>query len=212
MNVDATVANWFFVAFALVYWLTHLPFDFYMLAKKKLRRYPGSDFASLRHGFLIISTTLVFWLSLCIKPFVYFLTGHDFLSINKHPYPAVESILRLIGMTLMTIGLVIACLGRIGRGAYLSSEKPKLATTWGHAIVRHPEYFMYIVAFVGLPLAAYSWLLLYLLFGINAYIKLANMEEKVLLLVFEDEYKAYQKRVGKLFPKITSWKKKDNSS
>ncbi|MHA1686547.1 MAG: methyltransferase family protein [Candidatus Heimdallarchaeaceae archaeon] len=202
MYVGSTVANWFFVGFVLTYWLTHLPLDIYMIITRKQSRYPSADFDSLTQGFLLISTTVMFWLVLCIKPFVYFITGYDFLSIRFRTDPTAETIVRLIGMIIMFVGLVVACLGRIGRGPYMSYDKPRLATKWGHKIVRHPEYFMYIVCFVGMPLASYSWALLYLLLGINSYIKIADQEEKILLKLFGKKYEKYMQQVGKLFPKI----------
>ena len=71
----------------------------------------------------------------------------------------------LTGMTLMTYAVIVDALGRISRGANLSKENPELATKWGHAIVRHPQYAMYIVCFIGLPFVSLSPYLLVLLLG-----------------------------------------------
>ena len=102
----------------------------------------------------------------------------------------------------MSIGLIVGCLGRIGRGAYLAKEDAKLATNWGHAIVRHPSYFLYITGFIGLPFAAFSPYLFILLFGIPGYIATARNEEKVLIEKFGAEYEKYMKKVGRFHVKI----------
>lgn len=108
----------------------------------------------------------------------------------------------MIGLVLLSVGLLIECLGRIGRGAYLARNESKLATNWGHSIVRHPSYFMYITGFIGLPLASLSPYLLILLIGIPGYILTTIHEEKVLKEAFGEKFTKYKKKVGMLFPKI----------
>ncbi|MBY9000768.1 MAG: hypothetical protein KGD64_07645 [Candidatus Heimdallarchaeota archaeon] len=108
----------------------------------------------------------------------------------------------MIGSIFMFLGLVVGCLGRISRGIYLSKNGPKLATKWGHAIVRHPSYFLYITGFVGLPLVAFSPYLLILIFGVPGYLITIKHEEEGLLDYFDEEYIEYCENVGKIIPKI----------
>lgn len=194
------LTHFFLIAFFCVYFLTHIPLDIYMLIKKGKVSYPSTSFGSFLEGASVFLSTVFFWLYIIIAPILYFTKGILFLTV--YFLPVVQFILVIVGMFLMTIGSIIASLGRIGRGAYLAKDKPKLATKWGHAIVRHPEYFMYIVGFVGLPLVALSPYLLILVLGIPGYIIAAKIEERVLIDEFGEEYENYMKRVGRFFPKI----------
>ena len=90
---------------------------------------------------------------------------------------------------------------------YLTRERAKLSTNWGHAIVRHPSYFLYITGFIGIPFTALSPYLFILYLGIPGYIISARNEEESLLEVFGDEYRVYQQRVGMFFMRFK--KKKD---
>ncbi|MHA2255313.1 MAG: methyltransferase family protein, partial [Candidatus Heimdallarchaeaceae archaeon] len=75
------------------------------------------------------------------------------------------------------------------------------ATRWGYDLVRHPEYTMYIVCFIGLPLVTLSPYLLVLLLGIPGYVITTRNEEEVLLEEFGEEYKEYMIKVGRFVPR-----------
>ena len=105
-------------------------------------------------------------------------------------------------MNIIFLGSIVGCLGRISRGVYLSKDEPELATKWGHAIVRHPSYFLYITGFVGLPLVTFSPYLLILLFGIPGYLITIKYEEEGLLEFFDEKFIEYRENVGKIIPKI----------
>lgn len=102
----------------------------------------------------------------------------------------------------MYFGLIISCLGRIGRGLYLAKDREVISMKWGHRIARYPEYLFYITGFLGLPLITLNPLLLILTFGVIGYISFTNTEEEALIAHFGEEYITYMKKVGKLFPKI----------
>ena len=190
----------FLIAFFSVYFITHIPIDIYMLIKKGKASYPSTSFNSILEGVSVFFSTVLFWLYIIIAPILYL--TRDVLLLSVQIPSIIQFISVIFGMILMTIGIIIASLGRIGRGAYLTKDEPKLATKWGHAIVRHPEYFMYIVSFVGLPFVALSPYLLVLLLGIPGYIIAAIIEEKVLTKEFGEEYKNYVQKVGRFLPKI----------
>jgi protein-S-isoprenylcysteine O-methyltransferase Ste14 len=170
-----------------------------MLTKKTKVKYPSSSFKSIFESISVFFPTVFFWAYIVLAPIIYKTREVLFLTIY---FPKiVQIILVLTGMFLMTIGAIIAALGRIGRGFYLAKEEPKLATKWGHAIVRHPEYTMYILCFLGIPLVSLSPYLFVFLIGIPGYVITAKNEEKVLLEEFGDEYKEYMLRVGRFFPR-----------
>lgn len=201
MALPSLITNSFFLGYLAVFIITHIPFDIAMLAKRGKASYPRPSFKTFFETFAVIVPTLIFWLFLLINPIIFFNSGKDYasLEINSSTW---EWIIRVIGLVLLSVGLLIGCLGRIGRGAYLSRNEPKLATNWGHTIVRHPSYFMYITGFIGLPLASLSPYLLILLIGIPGYILTTIHEEKVLKEAFGEKFTKYKKKVGMLFPKI----------
>lgn len=204
MLYTGDLIHFFLIAFFCFYFLTHIPLDIYMLIRKGKASYPSTSFSSFLEGASVFIPTVIFWMYIIIAPILYLTKGILFLTVYLPSN--VQLVLIIFGIILMTIGVVIASLGRIGRGAYLTKDTPKLATNWGHAIVRHPEYFMYIVGFVGLPLVALSPYLLFLLLGIPGYIISAKIEEEALIEEFGNEYKNYIKKVGRFFLKIRKHK------
>ena len=197
----AELSNYFFLTYISIYILTHFPYDIYMLIKKDKASYPTPNFQSTLEGLLVVLPTFLFWFYLLFSPIVVLSSGRNIFVIEQ-----VSDIVRLpvilVGIIIMSIGLIIGCLGRIGRGAYLAREEAKLSTTWGHAIVRHPSYFLYITGFIGLSFAAFSPYLFVLLLGIPGYILISKHEEDVLIGKFGEEYKTYMKKVGRFFLKI----------
>jgi protein-S-isoprenylcysteine O-methyltransferase Ste14 len=170
-----------------------------MLIKKGKASYPDSSFKSHLEGIFVFFPTVFFWAYIILTPIPY-KTIEALLPTICFPF-ITQVILLSIGMILMTIGLIIGSLGRIGRGAYLAKDSPKLATRWGYDLVRHPEYTMYIVCFIGLPLVTLSPYLLVLLLGIPGYVITTRNEEEVLLEEFGEEYKEYMIKVGRFVPR-----------
>ncbi|WP_371805360.1 isoprenylcysteine carboxylmethyltransferase family protein [Candidatus Lokiarchaeum ossiferum] len=107
----------------------------------------------------------------------------------------------------MGFGVIIAALGRIGRGSYLSNRKPRLSTKYGRRIVRHPEYLMYILFFVSFPFITLNLYFLLLLPEIWAYYHFTKSEEIYLIEEFGQKYIDYSKKVGRFIPKIWLRKK-----
>jgi protein-S-isoprenylcysteine O-methyltransferase Ste14 len=196
MFVDLTL-----LAFILIYGLVHLPLDLLMLVKKTNIHYPNPKFRNTWIGFFFIVPSLAFWFYLIIMPIISLVTARNFYTIIPIP-TLIQDTLRIIGCMSLNIGLFVACLGRIGRGLYLTKTEPKLATNWGHSIVRHPSYFMYILSFVALPLLTLDPLTFWLWIGIFAYNIVAKDEETALLAHFGSEYEDYMLRVGRFFPKF----------
>ena len=198
----ALLTNYFFLAYLATYIVFHLPFDIIMLAKRGKASYPTPNFNSLLEGLSVVVSSFLFWFYLAFSPAVVLASGRNIFVVEFLPERA-EIVLVITGIVVMSIGLIVGCLGRIGRGIYLAKDETTLSSNWGHAIVRHPSYFMYITSFIGIPFAALSPYLFILYVGIPGYILSTKFEEDALLEVFGDEYREYQIKVGKLFPKIT---------
>ena len=201
MVLVSKLANYFFITYLGVYLLIHLPFDIIMLSKKGKASYPTPQFQSTLEGLSVVGSSFLFWFYLVFSPTVVLSSGRN-IFVPEIFTGETELILVIVGISVMSIGLIIGCLGRIGRGTYLARDKAKLSTNWGHAVVRHPSYFLYITGFIGIPFAALSPYLFILLLGIPGYILSAKHEEEALLEAFGDEYREYKKRVGMLFIKI----------
>jgi protein-S-isoprenylcysteine O-methyltransferase Ste14 len=170
-----------------------------MLIKKGKAKYPRPSFNSVLESISVFFSTLFFWGYLILSPILS--RTEEMLFLTDYLTFELQLALVSIGMLLMTYGIIIASLGRIGRGVYLSKNEPHLATNWGHAIVRHPEYTMYIVCFIGLPFVSLSPYLLIFLLGIPGYIITTRKEEEELIEEFGDEYKLYMQKVGRFFPR-----------
>lgn len=82
-----------------------------------------------------------------------------------------------------------------------SPSKHELKVTGLNAWVRHPLYFATMLLLIGYLFISFTWNTLtfccisfiYLLIGVA-------LEEKKLVLMYGDQYRAYQKRVKKLLP------------
>ena len=200
------IAHCFFVTFIVVYLLSHLPLDILMLLHKGKAKYPSPDFSSFTEAFLVVGPTITLWLLLFIGPLTFFVTKKDILGLHFFP-SSMEWASRILGIVLMSIALILEAFGRIARGTYLSKNEAELVTKYSYAIIRHPQYVMYILCFIGFPLASLNPFLFALMIGIKGYYSLAIREEEELMKVFGDTYKQYIERVGRFIPKFYHQKK-----
>ncbi|MHA1201934.1 MAG: methyltransferase family protein [Candidatus Heimdallarchaeaceae archaeon] len=195
----------FLISYLSFYLLIHIPLDFYMVIRKGKASYPRASFNFLYEGLSVVIPTSIFWVFLLVAPIVYFVSDISILTLTNVD-ETIQLPVFITGTIFMFLGLIVGCLGRISRGIYLSKAEPELATKLGHAIVRHPSYFLYVTGFIGLPLVAFSPYLFILLFGIHGYLITIKYEEEGLLELFDEEYIEYCENVGKIMPKI--WKRK----
>jgi len=212
MQSDFFIIYAFLLGYLITYLLFHLPFDITMLIKKKDVKYPSPPFENFLQGFLVVVPSIILWFIITIAPILSLISQINLILFDYDDIilPIVPLLIRFVGALILSIGLIVECLGRISRGTYLANEKPILSTTLGHAIVRHPSYFLYITGFIGLPLITLNPYLLLLLFGIKGYVSLTDSEEKALIEYFGTSYEIYMLKVGKLFPKIKKNKQKKN--
>ncbi|MHA1399760.1 MAG: hypothetical protein ACTSQE_05410 [Candidatus Heimdallarchaeaceae archaeon] len=155
MQFSYHLVNYSLLGYLMIYSLVHFPLDAIMLLKRGKASYSNPSFPSPIEAILIIIPTGSFWLYLIIAPCISLVLHKDIYTWSLIPEKIILPF-RLVGAVLMGIGLIVGCLGRIGRWTYISYDKAKLSTNWGHAIVRHPAYFMYILSFIGLPLITMS--------------------------------------------------------
>jgi protein-S-isoprenylcysteine O-methyltransferase Ste14 len=105
-------------------------------------------------------------------------------------------------------GIVLICgwlLARNGMKAVFGTEheKPELIRSGVFGIVRHPIYTGTILFYLGAVVTTLSvvsavfWLVIVLF-----YYLISRYEERILTEAFGDEYTAYKKRTGMLFPRI----------
>ncbi|MCE7742753.1 MAG: isoprenylcysteine carboxylmethyltransferase family protein [Candidatus Heimdallarchaeota archaeon] len=201
MDVVSGLTNYFFIIYLVFYIIFHIPFDIIMLSKKGKASYPTPNFKSTLEGLSVVVSSFLFWFYMILSPIIVLTSGRNIFVLEIIPEGAQLPIV-IAGIVILSIGLIVGCLGRIGRGIYLARNEAKLSTNWGHAIVRHPSYFLYITGFIGIPFVALSPYLFLLYLGIPGYIITAKFEEEALIETFGEEYKKYQKKVGNLFIKI----------
>jgi protein-S-isoprenylcysteine O-methyltransferase Ste14 len=205
MNIGWKGITGYFLAYMLVYLLTHTSVDFVMLLKhpgKAKYPYPKSDNIPAIISFCI--STILFWISIIIIPIRSLILKSDIYNSNLIP-EGIESIVRLLGMIIMSIGLLVGALGRFARGDYHAHNSTKLQTRLGFAIVRHPNYFQYFCGFIGVPLISLHMFTLSLpMIGLYGYYIIACEEETRLLLEFGENYRMYQEKVGMFFPKFSN--------
>jgi len=209
MEINDLFISLYFILYLLIYLIFHLPLDIRMLLKRGGARYPSPPFKNFIQGATFVIPSLLFWLYVALIPFICIFFRLDLFSLGLLKFiPLLFRLtFQIIGISILSLGLLIDCLGRIGRGSYLKNTKPVLSTTWGYAIVRHPSYFHYITGFIGFPLLTFNPFLLFLLIGIYGYLSVIDTEEEALIQHFGEEYVKYMSEVGKLFLKVRNSKK-----
>jgi len=150
-----------------------------------------------------INITYLFGEVLLILLVVFQLAGMD----NNFKFQ-VPIFVNYFGLAVALIGAVIASAARIIlKNNYVPATvavTPKSLTTNGlYKIVRHPSYIGTLIAFIGFELALNSYLIWLAVILLMIIIYQANKEEKILLKVYQDEWKEFsQKTPYKLIPFI----------
>ncbi|MCL2859637.1 MAG: isoprenylcysteine carboxylmethyltransferase family protein [Oscillospiraceae bacterium] len=115
----------------------------------------------------------------------------------------------IIGIILGTTGLIIryfalSTLGRFFTRILRETENHTLITSGIYKYIRHPGYLSDLLIFIGLSLTMGNWLSLIIvpIMFILAYIYRIHVEEKMLLKIFGEQYKSYQKNSKMIIPYI----------
>ena len=111
------------------------------------------------------------------------------------------------GLTIIYAGIflrmiVVRSLGRYFTVDVTIREGHKLKTDGFYKYLRHPSYFASLLSFVGFGISLNNWISLILVTVAIAtvFIIRINVEEKVLIEQFGEEYLEYKKRVKGLIP------------
>ncbi|MBN2155447.1 MAG: isoprenylcysteine carboxylmethyltransferase family protein [Candidatus Lokiarchaeota archaeon] len=193
----------YLLGYLLIYFLTHTTLDIVMILKPRGKiRYPYAISHNIV-GILCYSfSSVAFWFFIIIIPLRTIVLEENTSTTLQLVFPeSVQFLFQIIGIIIMTFGLIIGALGRWARGFYLCHNTHQLQTRLGFAVVRHPNYFQYVCGFIGFPLLTFILGSFLLLLGIYGYYVIATQEEERLLLEFDDYFR-YQQNVGMLFPKV----------
>ena len=110
------------------------------------------------------------------------------------------------GLVFTSVGYALFLWSVVTRGRYAVSwnmpEDQKLVTTGPYHYVRHPSYLGYFLMFIGLPFLVPNVFALIPLVAIPGYYQVTFQEERLLTDHFGDEYLEYQRKTGRLFPKL----------
>jgi protein-S-isoprenylcysteine O-methyltransferase Ste14 len=148
--------------------------------------------------------TVYLWLLFLVVPLSGFLNQRLFYNIKVLEIEPINTLLQIIGLSIIVISTIVACLGRITRSnRAISWGIPiKLEINGMYSILRHPLYASYCYYFVGFSLIFQSILIFPLLIGIYGYYKTSVYEESLLVNHFGKEYIEYQNRTGRFLPRL----------
>ncbi len=126
--------------------------------------------------------------------------------LNIFPITSDPSMIRAVGLTLFTMGLGTAILGRIQLGDnwvdledYQVLPEQSMVASGIYQYIRHPIYAGDLVLLLGLELALNSWLVLGVLLLAVVVFRQTQAEERVLALSFPS-YVDYCKRTKRFIP------------
>ncbi|NSL86738.1 methyltransferase family protein [Chitinophaga solisilvae] len=113
------------------------------------------------------------------------------------------------GLSLILLGMIlrywaIASLGRLFTVVVTIREGHHIKKDGLYGIIRHPSYAGSLLSFLGFGLSLNNWLSLLITF-VPVFIAFAyrmQVEEKMLLSQFGEEYSAYMKRTSRIIPWI----------
>ncbi len=120
---------------------------------------------------------------------------------------AFHGSLQYLGIGMIYLGIAfrewaVFSLGRFFSVTVTIADGQPLVQRGPYRWLRHPAYSGSILSLVGFPLAIGTWAggLLVLSLSLAGFLYRLNIEEKALLSVFGDEYRAYMQHTWRLFP------------
>ena len=129
-------------------------------------------------------------------------TLHDSFLQLRVPF---DSWVQLLGIFLTAFGYFLFVWSVLARGRYATSwemSEDQRLVTWGpYRYVRHPSYLAYFILFTGLFLSLLSLVALVPFVAVPGYLRIASVEEELLVKRFGEAYLEYQHATGKFFPK-----------
>jgi protein-S-isoprenylcysteine O-methyltransferase Ste14 len=151
--------------------------------------------------------TLAYALEVLIYEFLVFSGNNSVLSGLPVQFQFLSVFfVQLVGIALTFSGYFLFIWSVIARGRYsVSWEMPEdqKLVTWGpYRYVRHPSYLGYFLMFVGFFFLWPNVFTLFPFLAIPSYYKITFEEERLLMKRFGDAFIEYQKKTGRLVPKI----------
>ncbi|MFX1539050.1 MAG: methyltransferase family protein, partial [Promethearchaeota archaeon] len=147
-------------------------------------------------------------ISFLLIPIWFTLPYFEFKVLISKSLPSfILNCVSIIGTVLLVFGGLLLLFNRIHLGKYggpklVIEEEHQLITTGLYKFVRHPMYSGFLILFFGYSLAFGSILMtitittvLFLIFKTRM-----DIEEKLLITEFGEEYSTYMKRTKRLFP------------
>lgn len=123
-----------------------------------------------------------------------------------------DGLVGVAGLAFLLAGAVILAISFVNLGKALTAhpiplEKATLKTTGLYAVVRHPIYLGLLVVALGLVVRAGSYwhVLFFVALSVLLHVK-AGFEERLLRKAYP-EYEQYAHRVGRLVPRLPSWRR-----
>lgn len=117
-----------------------------------------------------------------------------------------DSWVQLTGMLVTAFGYFLFVWSVLVRGRYATSwempEDQRLVTSGPYRYVRHPSYLAYFILFTGLFLTLLNLMALVPFIAVPGYLRIATVEEELLVKRFGEAYVEYQRTTGKFFPKM----------
>ncbi|UCE14794.1 MAG: isoprenylcysteine carboxylmethyltransferase family protein [Candidatus Heimdallarchaeota archaeon] len=151
---------------------------------------------------LVISIS---FLALPIMLFLPYIEGQ--ILIQNQFFMKVIGLTSLIGNVILVVGGAILVLSRIQTGEYggpkiVIEDKHRLITTGLYRYIRHPMYSGFLLLFFGYSFSFGSIIITVLILIIFFVIFKSRMdlEEKLLLSSFGEEYQSYIERTNRLIP------------
>jgi len=113
----------------------------------------------------------------------------------------------VIGYAIVFFGVTLVVAG--WREVYRANKQGRLATEGAYAVVRHPQYTGFFLAYFGEGVVHWPTVFSLAAFPIIviAYVLLARKEERRMIEKFGDEYREYQRRVPMFLPHWGDWRK-----
>ena len=121
--------------------------------------------------------------------------------------PLIANWASIIGTVLLVLGGILLLLSRIQLGKYggpklVIEDKHQLITTGSYQYIRHPMYSGFLLLFFGYSLSFGSVIMTFTILVVFFLIfkNRMDIEEKLLISEFGEEYLVYMKRTKRLFP------------
>ncbi len=151
------------------------------------------------------SSQLLLWsvIIICVFAGIYLgIKGIGYIPVRYHA-------LMLIGLVLIILGLVVRWIAILTLRRYFTVDvaivnEHKIIKSGIYKHIRHPAYAGSLLSFFGLGIAFSNWLSTVIVFIpiLIAFLYRINIEEKVLVQTFGNEYLDYIKSTMRLLPKV----------